>query len=1744
MMLVVRPKFQPSVPNCSISGDAVVCNESTVTLKTLDDPSFSYRWDATGGTFYDQDLSTIEWMSPAEPGEYFINLTVGSEGLFPCSSTHKIVVKPCTSNIFMIKDCIYDEPVRVGDVVVYTYEISNTGDLPLENIDLSDIPDWGGNCDPLYVIGDLDNDNVLDPGESWIYDCEYTISNPADYGQLTIMSNDRGSTSMMMLVQKLSRMMNRLEIKLNGLKGNRNSFDLSKARQTISEKTIEDQKIIFYNYINEFTAETLNEEWDDQGRIKRSEYYDPIADAVLTTEYNLRGEVRLDSYMDEKSDEYLEIEYHKPEKSLKTYTVIDYRTGDTLIVVTDAIGVVISMEYKKTPGYLPHEKRIWLRNTATVNATDPRGKVISDWDVYSLEIERPLPNLLISKRAHPDPAEAGGIVTYIVDYQNAGDVEANNAVIEEIYDENVTFLSSTPPPDMGTENQWSLGSLMKNASGTISLVVLVDSALPSGSMLNNTVNITCAELVNSTTTVLTKVIAPQLVINKTGSPDPVDAGGVLNYSINYVNEGDAVAHDVIIREFYDENVTFLSSYPLHDDNFNDRWTLENLLVNQGGTIDISVNIPAQIENGTLINNTVNITCAEGISDQISINTTVWSPLLEIEKTANPPLVRPGESFNYSITLRNVGYGNATNVTVTDIIDSNLNFNNSTPDASGNSNNTYWWNFSSLEIGGEETIEIKVDVPKKEDFTPNIVYNKYKVDCDQSEGCYKVLPTFVVSSLWINKTAENSTYSAGDYVRYNITYGNDLEDVLIAKDVMIVDHLPDVEYINATPLPNFVNDKILTWDIGDLRPNENHSIELFVRIPERPEVKYEETSSVTGDGFVFVNKRLTTSRPMYTLLNKVNITGYYLKNGTSIKSQASSSSSISVRKVEGTVINSMEHGSGYYEGDQLAKLNTTNKSIQLDKSIFAYKKETSFSLPGERELNFNSSWFDSTCAKNYLRGEILSEKYRYMKNIEKDSSFHVDENQTTYDSDSQFSGGMVKIEFLQKDLANGEPIVELSDNYHGSFSVEETLDSYGSGVSSTKSARGNGMVIVDKRISGNQRSFERGSGYYDSDEIIKTGSIYKEVKMIHIPTTQEAGNSSINYTSTWYEGMCSKGDGSIISDHTSSVEYIYKDALMDSSSMASFSEFDGKRDLKVVGVVDGGEMTWIDQTFIGDYRVSSSIGISKKAKHMAPHINVTKTAVFEDEDRVLFTINVTNDGNKPLDLIYVNDTLPQEMTFINSSLRPAIDGQQLSWTILSLPISGLQSIKLWAKPDGYGHVVVNQVNVTGRHEGGIVTSNCSCSVDTAVDWLSSSFISAPLVGDVMSSPVVEDTTIETDGIMMTAEETLLKPSDDYVVVNLMIDAELSPQSFDMTPEDRWDLEVNSIVDMLNVVIPKELNVTVYVTGDYVTSRAGNASYKLYVTRIGANSRHELAMSGQTTDEMLGLLSYKDQYPLFRNVKRNIEDAYICDGLPVEVKGFRPQNFNQSEVTYKIVDKIGLMYDAGYMANLIYLSDHQNDTWPYPTENYNFYAVPVSTHQISGTYVPISDKYAKEKLKLTGPQWYELLVEEYMECAENNDPMVVMFNNVVVGSDQQYMDAFEKFVDYAASKDSIFLKTLELVEVAKYNRELSPTGDIYPLEYNVLKWPPNYGYEFKLESFEDKTESSYVLLPKDYYGIWCVPDWNFTLYDSFDCHGQIVEYYENLDQSIVISTDSSEETINDVEDSGLNNTKDDALNETIN
>jgi len=255
-----------------------------------------------------------------------------------------------------------------------------------------------------------------------------------------------------------------------------------------------------------------------------------------------------------------------------------------------------------------------------------------------------------------------------------------------------------------------------------------------------------------------------------------------------------------------------------------------------------------------------------------------------------------------------------------------------------------------------------------------------------------------------------------------------------------------------------------------------------------------------------------------------------------------------------------------------------------------------------------------------------------------------------------------------------------------------------------------------------------------------------------------------------------------------------------------------------------------------------------------------------------------------------------------------------------------------------------------------------------------------------------------------------------VVNIMVDADIAPAH----SADDVNAAGASLINLINEIDPKGRNVTIFVSGEMATA------YRLGVTSQGTMTNHELALYGNNTGENLTSFPNAEQGAILKDANSRLYHCYVCGGKHVDIRGFRPQGFEQNEDTLRSLENLSIIYDAGFQQGLIYAPGHEEDAWPYPLDGFKLYAVPITTAKVNGEEAVLYDKFVKEQ-GLSGSHWQDILQSEFDENAKDGVPTVVIFSNLVSGNGE-YLDAYRNFLDYAESNGARFLTTLQLVEMA--------------------------------------------------------------------------------------------------------------------
>jgi len=319
------------------------------------------------------------------------------------------------------------------------------------------------------------------------------------------------------------------------------------------------------------------------------------------------------------------------------------------------------------------------------------------------------PTLSVSKKDSGDPVQPGENLTYTIHYSNASDATetATNVVLTETYDPNVAFVSAIPSPDAG-DNQWNIGTLAPGQSGSVLVTVKVKELLPDGTHLLNRASLDSDDDSAAAKEITLVHSSPKLSVAKKDSADPVKAGENLTYTISYSNASNTAetAANAVLTETYDPDATFVSATPSPDAGTDNRWTLGDLAPGDFGAVEVTVKVNKPLPDGTHLRNRAYLTSDDASAAAQEVTLVQSSPGLSVSKADSPDPVKSDRNLVYTISYSNGpdAAETASNVTVTEVYDPNVQFVSASP-APDEGNNR--WNVGDLAPGESGAVVVTV-----------------------------------------------------------------------------------------------------------------------------------------------------------------------------------------------------------------------------------------------------------------------------------------------------------------------------------------------------------------------------------------------------------------------------------------------------------------------------------------------------------------------------------------------------------------------------------------------------------------------------------------------------------------------------------------------------------------------------------------------------------------------------------------------------------------------------------------------------------------------------------------------------------------------------------------------------------------------------------------------------------------------------------------------------------------------------
>ena len=395
-----------------------------------------------------------------------------------------------------------------------------------------------------------------------------------------------------------------------------------------------------------------------------------------------------------------------------------------------------------------------------------------------------VPEIIPSKDADNKYPNFGDSIDYTITVNNIGKADAKHVVVVDRLDKGLKYVSS------------SHNGVYDEATHTVTWVV----DIAAGSSLDLTVTAFAEEY-----GVLTNIVSvgdksasvdvnvPEIIPNKTADIENPNFGDNVTYTVTVTNDGNADAKSVVVRDVLGKDLKFVSAtgtYTFDEATNTITWTVD---VDAGKTETFTV-VATVINYGNVTNSLV-------VGNK-TFNKNVTVPEITPDKTVDNENPNFGDNLTYTVTVKNEGNGNATDVIIVDTLGKGLEYVSSTGNYD-NKTNTITWKVN-LASGETKTFTVVVKIVGYTDVT-----NKVTV------GNKTAAVTVYIPEIIPAKDVNNTTPNFGDKVEYTVTVNNNANKD--AKQVVIVDTLgKGLKFINASHNGKYdESTRTITWiiDLG-------------------------------------------------------------------------------------------------------------------------------------------------------------------------------------------------------------------------------------------------------------------------------------------------------------------------------------------------------------------------------------------------------------------------------------------------------------------------------------------------------------------------------------------------------------------------------------------------------------------------------------------------------------------------------------------------------------------------------------------------------------------------------------------------------------------------------------------------------------------------------------------------------------------------------------------------------------------
>ncbi len=384
------------------------------------------------------------------------------------------------------------------------------------------------------------------------------------------------------------------------------------------------------------------------------------------------------------------------------------------------------------------------------------------------------------------------------------------------------------------------------------ITVPVAIALNAPSSITNTMSVGGGGANTSASATATTAVqaSADLSVSKTVNTITPNVGDTVQFTIAVNNAGPSSATSVVVNDLLPAGLTFVSATASQGSYLGTTgvWSVGTVTPAASATLTIraTVTSAAAITNVAL----VSATEPDPASGNNSASVTLQGQRANLSLAKNVSNATPnvGGTVTFTLTVSNSGPDTATNVEVTDLLPTSLDFVSATPTAAYNAT-TGKWIVGSVAVGAPQTLQIvarpltpgaitnKAEISKSDQFDPDSTPgNNVAGENDQAQ----VTLVAQQADLSIAKAVDNPAPVAGETIVYSITVSN--AGPSAATGVVVSENIPaGLTLISSTPSQGSFSTPV--WNVGSIAANGRAVLTIAARYDGPGQVV--NTASITA-----------------------------------------------------------------------------------------------------------------------------------------------------------------------------------------------------------------------------------------------------------------------------------------------------------------------------------------------------------------------------------------------------------------------------------------------------------------------------------------------------------------------------------------------------------------------------------------------------------------------------------------------------------------------------------------------------------------------------------------------------------------------------------------------------------------------------------------------------------------------------------------------------------------------------------